>query len=168
MDQQTLLILLVIFIGLAAISMIVQAGTLLGLFLVARAFQKKFMPLMPDIEAVVRVTRRTVERTEKQVEKIGNTSGAIVDVTKQRIDKIDELLGDATTRAKVQMERAEMVLDDTMTRVQETVSIVQSGVVRPVREIYGLFAGIRTALAYLGRSGRATVDHATSDEEMFI
>jgi hypothetical protein len=89
-------------------------------------------------------------------------------VTKQQLAKVDELLTDATTRAKVQMERAEMVLDDTMTRVQETVSYVQSGVVRPVREVYGVFAGIRTALAYLGRAGRATVDHATSDEEMFI
>ena len=66
------------------------------------------------------------------------------------------------------MERAEMVLDDTMTRVQQTVSIVQSGVVRPVREVYGFWAGLRTALQYLGRGGRPTVDHATSDEEMFI
>lgn len=168
MDDHTLLIVLTIFVALAAIAMLIQAGTLLGLFLVARKLQEKVMPMIPEIEGIVGVTRRTVERVEKHVEKIGTTSEAILDVTKQQLARVDELLVDATTRAKVQLERAEMVLDDTMTRVQQTVSFVQSGVVRPVREIYGVFAGIRTALAYLGRAGRSTVDHATSDEEMFI
>jgi hypothetical protein len=168
MDDHTLLIVLTIFVALAAIAMLIQAGSLLALFLVARKLQDKVMPMIPEVEGIVGVTRRTVERVEKHVEKIGTTSEAILDVTKQQLARVDELLVDATTRAKVQLERAEMVLDDTMTRVQETVSFVQSGVVRPVREIYGVFAGIRTALAYLGRAGRPTVDHATSDEEMFI
>jgi hypothetical protein len=61
-----------------------------------------------------------------------------------------------------------MVLDDTMGRAQETVSIVQRTVLRPIREIHGVLSGIRTSIAHLGRSGRPTVDHATSDEEMFI
>jgi methyl-accepting chemotaxis protein len=120
------------------------------------------------VEGILGVVRRTAERVEKHVEQIGTTSEAILDVTKQQLARVDELLSEATTRAKVQMERAEMVLDDTMTRVQETVSHVQSGVMRPVREVYGVMAGIRTALARLGRGGRPTVDHATSDEEMFI
>lgn len=168
MDQQTLLILLSIFVGISAIAMLIQAATLIGLFMVARTLQSKLVPIIPEIEEIVGVTKRTVARVEKHVETIGATSAAILEVTKQRVGKLDELLNDATTRAKVQMERAEMVLDDSMTRVQETVSVVQSGVIRPVREIYGIFAGIRTTLSHLGRSTRPTVDHATSDEEMFI
>ena len=89
-------------------------------------------------------------------------------LAKQQLVKVDGLLDDASTRAKVQMERAEMVLDDTMTRFQSTVSVVQRGVLRPIREVHGFLTGIRTALQYLGRSSRSTVDHATSDEEMFI
>ena len=168
MDQQILLILLVIFVALSAIAMLIQAGTLLGLFLIARKLQEKIMPIIPQVEAIVGTTRRTVEGVEKHIDKIGNTSNAILDATKQQVAKVDELLTDATTRAKVQMERAEMVLDDSMSRVQETVSYVQSGVMRPVREVYGVFAGLRTAIAHLGRASRPTVDHATSDEEMFI
>ncbi len=148
--------------------MAIQACTLLGLLLVARKLQQVVMPIIPEVEAIVGSTKRTVDRVEKHVEKIGATSSSILDVTKQQLVKVDELLTDATARAKVQMERAEMVLDDSMTRVQQTVSYVQSGVIRPVREVYGVFAGIRTTLAHLGRGGRPTVDHATSDEEMFI
>ena len=61
-----------------------------------------------------------------------------------------------------------MVMDDTMTRVQETVSVVQRGVLRPVREVHGVIAGVRMAFAHFNRRNRSTVDHATSDEEMFI
>jgi hypothetical protein len=168
MDHDTVLILLTIFVGISAIAMLIHAGTLLGLFLIARKFQQAVMPLLPQIESIVGTTRRTAERVEKHVEKIGTTSTAILDVTKQQVLKIDELLTDATTRAKVQMERAEMVLDDSMTRVQQTVTAVQFGVLRPIREVQGLLTGLRTFLTYLGRGGRPTVDHATADEEMFI
>jgi uncharacterized membrane-anchored protein YhcB (DUF1043 family) len=168
MDQQTLLTLLTIFVIVAAIALVIQAGMLIGLFIVARTLQKKITAILPDVQNVIGISKRSLEGVEKHVHKIGATSGAILDVTKQQLAKVDELLTDATTRAKVQMERAEMVLDDAMTRTQQTVSLVQRGVVRPVREVYGVFAGIRTAVSHLGRSGRPTVDHATSDEEMFI
>jgi len=124
--------------------------------------------MWPQIEDIVAVSKRSVDRIETHITRIGATSVAILDVTKQQLVKVDELLSDASTRARVQMERAEMVLDDTMTRVQETVSIVQRGVLRPVREVHGILSGFRTALAHLSRGGRPTVDHATSDEEMFI
>ncbi len=165
MDQNTLL---TIFVAISAIALLMQFATLLGLFLVARKLQQAVMPMVPQIEAIVGTTKRTAESVSAHIEKIGNTSNSILDVTKQQVHKIDVLLNDAAARAKVQMERAEMVLDDSMTRVQHTVTAVQSGVLRPIREVHGVLSGIRTAVAYLGRGGRPTVDHATADEEMFI
>jgi len=168
MESQTLLTLLTVFVGLATVAMLIQAATLLGLFLVARELKNKVTTFTAPALNIMDVSKRTLEKVEGHVDKIGASSNAILDVTKLQLVKVDELISDASTRAKVQMERAEMVLDDTMTRVTNTVSFMQSGVVRPVREVQGIFAGIRSALAHLGRSGRATVDHATSDEEMFI
>jgi hypothetical protein len=166
--DQTLLIVLIIFVAAAALAMLLQLGTLVAMFLVMRKLQAQIMRIWPEVEAIIGVSRRTVEKVETHVDKIGSTSNAILDVTKQQVSKIDELLNDATMRAKVQIERAEMVLDDTMGRAQETVSILQRTVLRPVREIHGVLAGVRTSLAHLGRGNRPSVDHATSDEEMFI
>jgi hypothetical protein len=175
MDQQTLLIVLIVFVALAALAMIIQAAMLVGLALTARKLQTMIAGLMPQINSIVGVSKktadvtlRTVEGAEKHIDKIGASSVAILDSTKQQVAKIDELLSDATTRAKVQLERAEMVLDDSMGRAQETVSIIQRSILRPVREINGVIVGLRTSLAYLGRGSRPTVDHATADEEMFI
>jgi hypothetical protein len=166
--MDTVLLLLTIFVIVAAIALLIQAATMLGLLLVARDIRTKVLGVWPEIQQIIGVSRRTVERAEKHIDKIGTTSVEIVDTGKQQVAKVDELLNDATTRAKVQMERAEMVLDDTMTRFQETVAIVQRNVLRPVREVQGVWSGICTALQYLGRRNRSTVDHATSDEEMFI
>jgi hypothetical protein len=165
MDQNTLL---VVFVALAAVALLGQAVALIGLLLIVRDIRNKTMSIWPQIESIVAVSKRSADRIETHITRIGATSVAILDVTKQQLVKVDELLSDASTRARVQMERAEMVLDDTMTRVQETVSIVQRGVLRPVREVHGILSGLRTAIAHLGRGGRPTVDHATSDEEMFI
>jgi hypothetical protein len=168
MNENTLLILLIIFVAISAVALLIQGVSLLGLFMVARDVRTKLLAVWPEVQEIVGISRRGVERVEKHIDKIGSASVQIVDTTKQQVAKIDDLLNDANARAKVQMERAEMVLDDTMTRVQETVSIVQRGVIRPVREVYGFWTGVRTALQYLGRGTRPTVDHATSDEEMFI
>jgi hypothetical protein len=168
MDEHLLLILLTIFVIVSTVALLIQACMLIGLLVVARRLQEKLMPIIPEIQSILGIVKRTTERAEKHIEQIGTTSAAILDMSKQQLARLDELLGDATTRAKVQMERAEMVLDDTMTRVQSTVSYVQSGVLRPARELHGILAAIRAAIAQLGRSGRSTVDHATSDEEMFI
>jgi hypothetical protein len=165
MDEHTLL---TIFVGLAALAMLIQAGTLLGLFIVAKRIQEKISVLTGPITGIIDTSKKTLQTVEGHIDKIGSSSNAILDTTKKQLAKVDELLTDASTRAKVQMERAEMVLDDTMGRVQHTVSFVQSGVIRPVREVQGIVTGIRTAITHLGRGGRPTVDHATADEEMFI
>src|SRR5581483_408870 len=111
MDNHTLLILLTIFVAVSAAALLIQACMLIGLLVVARRLQEKIMPLIPEVQGIVGIVRRTTERVEKHIERIGVTSTAILDVTKQQLVRVDELLGDATSRAKVQMERAEMVLD---------------------------------------------------------
>lgn len=157
-----------VFVAIAAIALAGQALALLGLFWVARDLRTKILGSWPQIESLIGSSRRTVEQAEHHLGKIGNSSVAILDVTKQQLVRVDELLTDASTRAKVQLDRAEMVLDDTMTRVQQTVGIVQRGVLSPVREVHGIISGLRTAFSHLSRGSRTTVEHVTSDEEMFI
>jgi hypothetical protein len=66
------------------------------------------------------------------------------------------------------MDRIEMVMDDTVNRFQETTTLLQNSIVRPLKQINAVTAGIRAALSFLAGSSRATVERATHDEEMFI
>jgi len=109
-----------------------------------------------------------VDQSRQQIAEITVKTNEILDSTKRQVIKVEDLLMDATTRAKAQLERAEMVVDDTMSRAHETVSMVHSGIIRPLREVHGIAAGIRTAIAHMARGGRPSVAQATHDEEMFI
>ena len=81
---------------------------------------------------------------------------------------VEEVLQDASMRTRRQLERAEIVVDDALTRAQETVELVQKGVLAPIRGINGVAAGVRAALQFLMRGTRPSPDQVTVDEEMFI
>src|SRR5262249_12484815 len=120
------------------------------------------------VEALVDSTKTTVEQSKQQILDITAKANDILESTKSQLAMVEDVVADATSRAKVQLERVEMVLDDTMSRAQETVATVHHGIMRPLREINGIAAGIKTAFAYLARGNRPSVAQATSDEEMFI
>ncbi|HLJ44518.1 MAG TPA: hypothetical protein VKU01_00835 [Bryobacteraceae bacterium] len=167
-DQTALLSIIAAFVFIAAVALCIQAGFLFGLYRTAKALEQKLVPLIPRVESLVDSTRTTVDQSRKQIVDITTKANEILDSTRSQLAKVEDVVTDATQRAKIQMERMELVLDDTMSRAHETVAVVHTGIMRPLREINGIAIGIRTALAYLARGNRPSVAQATSDEEMFI
>ena len=182
MDNQTLLYIMTAFVVISGISLLLQLGTLFGLYRIAKSTEQKVTALMPKVEAlipkveavipkveaVVDSSQKIIDHSRQQIAEIGTKTNEILDSTKRQLLKIEDVLNDASGRAKVQLEKAEMVIDDTMSRAHETVAMVHNGVTRPLREINGVAAGVRAALAHLARSGRPSVAQATHDDEMFI
>ena len=175
MNETTLLYVMAAFVIISAIALCIQAGMLAGIYKTVKSMQETINPLVPKVESLVEKTSATVEQSGRQIteittraSKILESSKDILDSTKRQVAIVEDLLGDAAVRARVQMDRAELVLDDTLSRAHETIAVFHDGVMRPLREINGLAAGIRAALGALGRGNRPTPDRATSDEEMFI
>jgi ABC-type transporter Mla subunit MlaD len=168
MNETTLLYVMTAFVIISAIALCVQAGMLAGIYKTTKALQEKIDPLLPKVEDLVTKATSTVEQSGKQITEITARTNDILDSTKRQLAIVEEVVGDAAVRAKVQMERVELVLDDTLSRAHETVAVVHDGIMRPLREVNGIAAGIRAAFAAVARGNRPTVDRATSDEEMFI
>jgi len=166
--DSTLLLVLTIFVTITTIAMVAQAIAMLGIARVAKQTQEKVNGLLPEVAKVLDATNKAIDQTSKFVTDANAKTGEILDSTKIQLAKVDDLLKDVTVRAGVQMDRAEMVLDDAMSRTQHTVAAVQRGIVSPIREVHGFLTGVKTALTHIGRGNRPTVDHVTSDEEMFI
>ena len=156
-----------VFTGIAAVALIIQAGFLFGIYKASRGMNDNVRRLMPKIESLIDVSRQTIEDSRKQIADITSKASDILETTRVQVRRVDEILEDASARARVQMDRAEMVLDDAMERAQRTVALVEGGIVKPLREIQGVAAGIRTAFLFLMK-GRPNPSRATSDEEMFI
>jgi hypothetical protein len=167
MDQQTLLMIMAAFVIISAIALCIQAGFLFGIYKGLKNLEEKTTPLVPKVDALVEVSRAAIAESRTQIHDLSFKTGEILDATRKQLARVDEVLEDAANRARVQMDRAEMVLDDTLNRTQETVALVHSGIMKPLREIQGVQAGIRAALNFLAR-GRQNGPVATADEEMFI
>ena len=168
MDQQTLLYIMTAFVALAAIAMVAQAMAIVALYKGIKATEQRIVTVLPKVEKLLETSQSTLEQGRTQLQEITKRTTEILDSARTQVNRIDEVLGDATVRARVQLERAEMIIDDTLSRAQQTVGLVHSGVMRPLREIQGVTAGIRTALAFLAKGNRPSVAQVTQDEEMFI
>jgi ABC-type transporter Mla subunit MlaD len=175
MSETTLLYVMTAFVIISAIALCIQAGMLAGIYKTTKALQDAVNPLIPKVESLlpkvdnlVAMATSTVEQSGRQITEITTRTNDILDSTKRQLAIMEDVVGDAAGRAKVQMERVELVLDDTLSRAHETVAVVHDGIMRPLREVNGIAAGIRAALGAVARGNRPTVDRATSDEEMFI
>jgi F0F1-type ATP synthase membrane subunit b/b' len=167
MDQQTLLTVMTVFVCISAIALLIQAGMLIGIYKSTRGMQDNVQRLLPKIEGLIDTSRQTIEESRKQILDITSKTSDILETARKQLERVDSVLEDATARAHIQLEHAEMVLDDAMERAHDTVALVHTGIMKPLREIQGVAAGIRTVIQFLMRS-RPNPTHATSDEEMFI
>jgi ElaB/YqjD/DUF883 family membrane-anchored ribosome-binding protein len=167
MDQQTLLTVMTAFVIIAAVALIIQAAMLAGIYKTSRGLQANVQRLLPKIESVLETSRKTIDDSRKQIADITSKTSEILETTRLQVHRIDEFMNDAASRARVQMDRAEMVLDDAMVRTQRTVAVVEGGILKPIVQIQGVAAGIKTAITFLLR-GRPNPEDAHSDEEMFI
>lgn len=173
MDSQ--LVVLTVFVAVAAIALCIQAGFLWSIYKTSRALHEQTKSILPQVRTVLSSAESTLAESRQKLSDITAKADAIatktnelLDMSKTQMVKLDGVMTDATQRAKVQLEKAEMIVDDTMTRVHQSVHAVHSGIVKPVREIQAISAGLAAALQSFMRGGRPSVAQATHDDEMFI
>jgi hypothetical protein len=168
MISDALLYVMMGAIVVSAIAMVFQAVFLLGVYKASKATRDQTVLIAGHVESFVESTQRSLEQSRRQVSEVATKTGAVLDLTYKQLVRIDEVLGEATSRARIQMDRVELILDDTLTRLHETTALLNKGILRPIREINGVAAGIQAALACLFSGRRLTVERATHDDEMFI
>jgi uncharacterized protein YoxC len=189
MDQNTLLVIMAVFVAIAAIALVIQAGMLIGIYVSSKAVGErvaqlapkvealipKVEALLPKVEALAETSRLALEDGRVSLKEITSRTSEILDRTndildsaKRQVAHVEGVIEDVSLRARVQLDRAEMVMDDAMTRAQDTIAVVHGGIMKPVREINGVAMGLKAALNYFMRGRGPQPDQATADEEMFI
>lgn len=168
MDNQTLLYVMTAFVVIAGLSLLLQLVMIFGMYRSTKAMAEKATLLLPKVDSLIDSSQKALTEGKQQVLEITAKTNDILESARRQMVKVEEVLNDASGRAKVQLERAEMVLDDTVTRVHETVSVVHGGIMRPLREVHGVAAGMKAVLHHLASGRRTSVAQVTQDEEMFI
>jgi len=129
----------------------------------------KIGPALDSASKVLATTQQIVDDARPHVATIVNEAEAISKSSRRQIDRIGDLLNDAGGRAKERLDQIDRSVDNTVEHLENAGDAMKRAVLRPVREVNGLAAGISAAVSTLVHgSRRSSVDHATQDEEMFI
>jgi F0F1-type ATP synthase membrane subunit b/b' len=168
MNTDTTLVLLTVFVAITAISFAAQAIAMMRLARTTQEMKERVDAFLPKAEKLIETADTTLAESRKQINEITTRANDILALTQTQLTRVDELMADATVRAKVQLDRAETVLENTMSRVNDTVNSVHGTILRPIREITGVAAGVKAAVGHLLKGAPANVAQVTTDEEMFI
>lgn len=127
--------------------------------------------LEPILDTIRRVAQDSAPKisilTTRAVE-IADDAKEISALANDQAHRFAEVGRDIADRTKAQVARVDSVVDSTVEQFHHAGDNMKAAVMKPVREAGAVLAGVRAAVSTLASGRRATVDHVTQDEEMFI
>lgn len=170
MDRELLLLYtMAAFTGVAAISLVVMAGMVFGMYRSSKLMRERVTAFMDKLEPLADSARRTLDDTRDQTKEILVDVKELTASGRKQMATVESLLTDLSQTARLQVERVDGGVETTLRRVNETTEIVQKTILEPIRQVRGVVSAVTAVLEHLsGASRRPTPDRATSDEEMFI
>lgn len=145
-----------------------MAGVMLAMYRAVKRLEERVNPLVDKAGPIIDRARALADDAEPKIREMIATASEITLSAKVQMARLDALVTETAEKARAQIDHIDAVVDDTVNRVQETTTAVQTTILKPVREVNGVVSGLRAAFSTLARRNRASVDHATQDEEMFI
>lgn len=153
---------------ISSVALLLTAFASVGTYLAVRKLQSQVAPLVPQATEFLVNSREALGEALKQLRETGEKTQAVLDDVKKEVAGFSAARTDISTRLQAQVQRIELVFDDSLSNIQEIVSVVHGGVIKPVREVTGLVSGVRAAVRSFFGARRPSVDQATQDEETFI
>ncbi len=129
----------------------------------------RFGPLLDRFEALITSSGKILEENMPRISEVTTETVAIVKKTRVEVDRVSELIDDFNARAKTRIAQIDQTVDHTVGQVEHAGEAVRSAVLRPVKEVNGLVAGVKAAFSTYAQGGnRHSPENATQDEAMFI
>jgi ABC-type transporter Mla subunit MlaD len=155
-------------VSLCWVTTLVMAWSMFQVSRAVKRLEGKIGPVADKAGPILDSAQAMIDDARPKIQDLIARADEIAVSARDQMARLESLVTDATDRARLQIERIDIAVGDTMNRVQETTAAVQSTILKPVREVNGVVSGLRAAISTLARGNRASVDHATQDEEMFI
>jgi hypothetical protein len=150
----------------AAVPLIRRAGPVVDDIRGVIAKTSEFVERATDVAAT---TNLVIEDARPHVAMIAKETSEITRVGREQVERLGDVLTEAGEKARARLEQIDHSVESTIEQVEHVSGAMKRAVMKPVREVNGLAAGISAAVSTLVRGQRkSSVDSATQDEEMFI
>lgn len=129
----------------------------------------RFGPLVDRFDAFLTSSTKMVEENRPRIADITAETQIIAKTAREQTERIAALIDDVNGRAKSRIAQIDQTVEHTVEQVEHASDAVKSAVLRPVKEVSGVVAGVKAAVSMYAQGGnRNSPEHATQDEEMFI
>lgn len=158
-----------IFVVVAAVAIIIQAGILVALFFTVKKTAARVDDMAARAIPLMESARTIMEDTAPKLRDISANLVEVSSTMKRQTDRMDEAVNDLLDRTRLQVIRVDQLVGRTLDRVEETTELVQATVVSPIKQISGIVQGLSAGVgAFLGRRRDRDGQLVVEDEELFI
>jgi hypothetical protein len=162
--------LLVVFIAVAAISILMQAGFTVAMFFAARKAQKKIMNLADDVRLhalpVIMSSRELIQDVTPKLKLITENLTATTATLRSKADQVGGLVENVTERAQIQASRVDGMVKGTLDQLTNAVHAIEHGVAVPVRQVNGILNGLRAGMDVMRQ--KTPTNHLDPEEDLFV
>jgi len=163
-------------VAISTLCILMMAMAAVALYRVVSKMQARVDGIADRVDPLVVTVQKLTDGNSQNINNIVTNAASVVlnakdisDVAREQAHRFAEIGRDFADRAKAQIARVDAAVDKTVDQVQVAGENAKVAVMKPVKEVSGLIAGVKAAVASLSSNGRRpTMDHITQDEEMFI
>ncbi len=162
--------LLVVFIAIAAISILMQAGFTVAIFLGARKAQKKVTALADDVRLhalpAIMSSRELIQDLTPKIKAITENLSVTTATLRSKSEQIGVVVGDVTERAHMQASRVDNIVKGTLDQLTVAVQAIEHGIAVPVRQVNGIINGLRAGVEVM--RSKAPSNHLDPEDDLFV
>jgi len=167
--------LLMIFVGMVAIAMMIQAIAVVVVAVGARKASKQLLAIAEEVKAK---TLPAIEKTQIVLHDLHPKVRVLTDnlvetshIVRSKAQELDSTITEVNERARAQTARVDDMVSSVLDTTSGIASTIQKGVQVPVREFNGLMNGLKAGIDVLvGRKGNhtsKTAEHPPSNVNPF-
>ncbi len=158
---------------LVAIAVLLQACTMLGIWLAMRRIPGQIEAIRADIkqrlDPLAQSVTEIVTNAREPLRGITANVAEISRILRERTGDVDALVGDLVDKSRAQVIRVDQLVSDLIRKVETTSDAVQRGVLAPMQEVSAVIKGMQAGLEFLFSRRRTTrVSETAQDEQLFI
>jgi ABC-type transporter Mla subunit MlaD len=160
-------LLLVIFIAVSALSLLLQAGLMVGIAVTARRTQRKVDGLVDDMRThalpVILSSRTMLDDLAPKIKAISANLTESSHSVRSAADEIHQVVGDVAARTRTQAAHVENMVGGTLDHITEAGNTLQHGLSIPLRQLNGVLNGIRAGVNVIFQSTPRQPSRSGSD-----
>lgn len=150
--------LLMIFVGVVALSMFVQMVVVIAAAVGASRTQKKVLQIVEDLRSratpMIDKAESLVIATLPKIHSIGDNLLETSQIVKTKAQELDVTIGDVNMRTRAQVVRVDGMVTTALTATSALAEMVHKGVRTPLLEVSGVVNGLKAGMEVLFTKSR--------------